>query len=70
VKCQPTETSEGGMAWEKQQPPAYRFENISHWLSAFHIFVSIYSEKYPLATLFLELLCGAPLTGKGNAFIF
>ena len=34
------------MAWEKQQPPTYRFENISHWLSAFHIFVSIYSEKY------------------------
>ena len=50
VKFQPTETSEGGMAWEKQQPPTYRFENISHWLSAFHIFVSIYSEKYPKET--------------------
>jgi hypothetical protein len=49
-KFQPTETSEGGMAWEKQQPPTYRFENISHWLSAFHIFVSIYSEKYPKET--------------------
>jgi hypothetical protein len=43
-------TGEGGMAWEKQQPPTYRFENISHWLSAFHIFVSIYSEKYPKET--------------------
>ena len=50
MKFQPTETSEGGMAWEKQQPPTYRFENISHWLSAFHIFVSIYSEKYPKET--------------------
>jgi hypothetical protein len=38
------------MAWEKQQPPTYGFENISHWLSAFHIFVSIYSEKYPKET--------------------
>ena len=52
VKFQPTETSEGGMAWEKQQPPTYRFANISHWLSAFHIFVSIYSEKYPKETGF------------------
>ena len=50
VKFQPTETSEGGMAWEKQQPPTYRFENISHWLPAFHIFVNIYSEKYPKET--------------------
>jgi hypothetical protein len=50
VKFQPTETSEGGMACEKQQPPVYRLENISHWLSAFHIFVSIYSEKYPTET--------------------
>lgn len=47
---QPTKTSEGGMAWEKQQPPTYWFKNISHWLSAFHIFVSIYSEKYPKET--------------------
>jgi hypothetical protein len=46
VKFQPTETSEVGMAWEKP-PPDYRLDNKSHWLSAFHIFVSIYSEKYP-----------------------
>jgi hypothetical protein len=52
VKFQPTETSEVGMAWEKP-PPAYRFDNKSHWLSAFHIFVSIYSEKYPTETGFL-----------------
>ena len=50
VIFKPTETGEEGMAWEKQQPPTYRFENISHWLSAFHSFVSIYSEKYPKET--------------------
>ena len=33
--------------YEKLPPPMYRFQNIAHWLSAFHIFVSIYCEKYP-----------------------
>ena len=41
------EPYEGGMAWEKQKPPTYRFDSVAHWLSAFHIFVSIYCEKYP-----------------------
>jgi hypothetical protein len=31
----------GGVALEKQNPPAYRFESVAHWLSALHIFVSI-----------------------------
>jgi hypothetical protein len=35
------------MSLEKQPPPIFRFESIAHWLSAFHIFVSIYTEKYP-----------------------
>ena len=41
------EPPEGGVALEKQNPPAYRFESVAHWLSAFHIYVSIYCEKYP-----------------------
>jgi hypothetical protein len=40
------EPPDGGVALEKQNPPAYRFESVAHWLSAFHIFVSIYCEKY------------------------
>ena len=37
----------GGFALEKRNPPTYRFESVAHWLSAFHVFVGIYSEKYP-----------------------
>jgi hypothetical protein len=35
------------MSLEKQPPSTFRFESIAHWLSAFHIFVSIYTEKFP-----------------------
>ena len=38
----------GGFALEKQNPPTYRFDSVVHWLSAFHVFVGIYCEKYPL----------------------
>ena len=38
----------GGFALEKQNPPTYRFDSVAHWLSAFHVFVGIYCEKYPL----------------------
>jgi len=41
------EPPEGGVTLEKQNPPAYRFESVAHWLSAFHIFVRIYCEKFP-----------------------
>jgi hypothetical protein len=37
----------GGFALEKRNPPTYQFDSVSHWLSAFHVFVGIYSEKYP-----------------------
>jgi hypothetical protein len=40
------EPPDGGVALEKQKPTAYRFESVAPWLSAFHIFVSIYCEKY------------------------
>ena len=41
------EPYEGGMAWEKQKSLTYLFDSVAHWLSAFHIFVNIYCEKYP-----------------------
>jgi hypothetical protein len=41
------EPPEGGVALEKQNTPAYRFVSVAHWLSAFHICVSIYCAKYP-----------------------
>ncbi|XP_062602455.1 uncharacterized protein LOC134264174 [Saccostrea cucullata] len=47
VRFQVIESQQGGISWEKQPPPKYRFESVAHWLSAFHIFVSIYCEKYP-----------------------
>lgn len=37
----------GGFALEKRNSPTYRFDSVAHWLSAFHVFVGIYSEKYP-----------------------
>ena len=37
----------GGFALEKRNPPTYRFDSVAHWLSAFHVFVGIYCEKYP-----------------------
>jgi hypothetical protein len=46
VRFQAIESHDGGISWEKQQPLQYCFETVAHWLSAFHIFVSIYCEKY------------------------
>ena len=37
----------GGFALEKRNPLTYQFDSVSHWLSTFHVFVGIYSEKYP-----------------------
>ena len=37
----------GGFALEKQISTTYRFDSVAHWLSAFHVFVGIYCEKYP-----------------------
>jgi len=36
------------LGYEKIPPAPYRFQNMTHWMSAFHIFVSIYCEKYPM----------------------
>ena len=49
-RFQAVESEKGGMIWEKTQPPNFRFESVAHWLSAYHIFVSIYAVKYPQET--------------------
>lgn len=49
-RFQPVESVDGNMMWEKQQVPNFRFESIAHWLTAFHVFVGIYTERYPHET--------------------
>lgn len=47
-RYQPVEQGTNTLVYEKLPPPQFRFQNIAHWLSAFHIFVSICCQKYPL----------------------
>lgn len=47
-RFQPVEQGANTLVYEKLPLPQFRFQNIAHWLSAFHIFVSIYCQKYPL----------------------
>ena len=41
------ETS-NSLGYEKIPPAPYRFQNMTHWMSAFHVIVSLYCQKYPL----------------------
>jgi len=36
------------LGYENIPPVPYRFRNMTHRMSAFHIFVSIHCQKYPL----------------------
>ena len=41
------ETS-NSLGYEKIPPAPCRFQNMTHWMSTFHVFFSIYCQKYPL----------------------